>query len=950
MRFRVQSRRLRRALAFACGTFLLAALVAGSAAGQTGAPPRPGPRPAEGAVGSIQGRLHDKETTEPVAFADVILVGTGKGVVSGADGSFRFTQIPEGIYQIRVHRMGYAEEFVDQVRVQASYVMKLDIGLAPVQVRELETVEVTGLREIVDVEVAKTSQIVTAEEIQDMAVTVVSDVASKQAGVVEEDGGLYVRGGRAEDTVYRVDGVVIRDLITGQSTAGNISARAVKSVEIITGGFDAEYGEALAGVIDIETKEGSTELHGYGEYQSDHLPLVGDVYRNTRLDNFEVQVEGEEPLQKYALKPLGVKVPGKMTFFVDISGDFDDTYLPVRAADGSDNTLRSNYTDRFLGLDIDYGNDFWTPRAENRWNGLYKVSWQPNGKNKLFLSFQKKLEIDHGFFRSPLVSAVDPGAATSSYNWEWSRRKNHDYTMTDDNNTITLDWRHIWNRKTRTTLRLARQFNAFFQSVYGRPWFTYEEPNDYDLTPEEDDPFFVNSGDDAVWHSRYVETYDGYFDVEFQKGDAHTFKAGLDASYENIQFVTISEPWVADPDGLGRNHDLWHVYPTTGALYAQDRFAYQGFIGNIGVRYDYWFPGKAAEDAIRDTSRDSFSEALLRDYERDSHAFFGGNRVKGVVAPRFQVSHPITDRSHLFFNYGHFSQRPNYYYVYSKMASVSSEDFPLVGNLNLNPKREVKYELGARHQILDDLALDFSVFYNDIYDYPKSLRFERRGRPDFFVYVNEDFARSRGFELTLRKNRTRYTWGRLAYSYTVATGKASDPNQFNLLQQEIGAFTQVGRDEEYLYWNRPHKLTADVTVSVGERQTPPQILGRTLPRDWSLHLYAWVQSGRAYTPTRYSGEEMATRYSANAPVNTTLDVRFSKGFRFRGAKWSYLIEARNLFNHRYPKRIDSVTGRGYVIGEGSLDRPLTPTETAQYSDPSFWSTPRSVRVGVSTEF
>jgi outer membrane receptor protein involved in Fe transport len=273
-----------------------------------------------------------------------------------------------------------------------------------------------------------------------------------------------------------------------------------------------------------------------------------------------------------------------------------------------------------------------------------------------------------------------------------------------------------------------------------------------------------------------------------------------------------------------------------------------------------------------------------------------------------------------------------------------------VGNLNLNPKREVKYELGARHQILDDLALDFSVFYNDIYDYPKSLRFERRGRPDFFVYVNEDFARSRGFELTLRKNRTRYTWGRLAYSYTVATGKASDPNQFNLLQQEIGAFTQVGRDEEYLYWNRPHKLTADVTVSVGERQTPPQVLGRTLPRDWSLHLYAWAQSGRAYTPTRYSGEETATRYSANAPANATLDVRFSKGFRFRGAKWSYLIEARNLFNRRYPKRIDSVTGRGYVIGEGSLDRPLTPTEIAQYSDPSFWSTPRSVRVGVSTEF
>lgn len=901
-------------------------------------------------VGSLQGKVYDKETGEPIPFADVILVGTGKGTISGQDGTYRFVMISAGIYQLRVNRMGYGSELLDQVRIEAGYVMKENVGLKPIEVRKVETIEVSGTREMVDVEVAQTSHYITSAEIQDMAVTVVDEVVSKQAGVVEEDGGLYVRGGRSSDTVYRIDGVIIRDLITGQSTAGNISARSVKSVEIITGGFDAEYGQALAGVIDIQTKEGSTELHGYGEYQSDHLPLFGQIYRNYDLDNFEVQVEGEEPLQAFALRPLGIDIPGKLTFFLDVSGDFDDTYLPVKAADGSDNTLRSNYSDRFLGFDVDYGNEFWTPRAENRWSGIYKVSWQPNGRNKLNLSFQKKLEINHGFFRSPLISAIDPGEATSSFNYEWSRRKDHDYTMTDDNNTVTFDWRHLWNMRTRSTLRLSRQFNAFFQSVHGRPWFTYEEPSDQDLPQAEDDPFFVNTGDNDVWHNRYVESYTGYFDIEHERGGAHTFKGGIEGSYENLQFVTISEPWVADPDGLGRNHDLWHVYPTTGALYVQDKFRYEGFIGNVGLRYDYWFPGKAAEDALRDTSRDSYNEALVRDYENDSHAFVGDNRFKGTLAPRFQVSHPITDRSHLFFNYGHFSQRPNYYYVYSKISSVSSEDFPLVGNLNLNPKRTVKYELGARHQIESDLAVDFSVFYNDIYDYEKSLRFERQGRPDFFVYINEDFARSRGIEITLRKKRSRYLWGRLAYSYTIATGKASDPTQSNLLQEEVGAFTQIGKDEEFLYWNRPHKVTADVTISVGETQDPPAIFGWTTPRDWSLHAYFWAQSGRAYTPTTPAGEETAKRYSANAPFNTTFDMRFSKGFRWGGLKWSYLIEARNLFNHVYAKRIDPVTGEGYVIGEGVLDRELSVSEVSRYSDPSFWSTPRSFRVGLSTQF
>jgi hypothetical protein len=65
---------------------------------------------------------------------------------------------------------------------------------------------------------------------------------------------------------------------------------------------------------------------------------------------------------------------------------------------------------------------------------------------------------------------------------------------------------------------------------------------------------------------------------------------------------------------------------------------------------------------------------------------------------------------------------------------------------------------------------------------------------------------------------------------------------------------------------------------------------------------------------------------------------------------SYLLEARNLLNYRYPKRIDAVTGDGYTIGEGSLIGDLSEYEAARYSDPSFWSTPRSVRVGVSTEF
>ena len=903
-------------------------------------------------VGSLQGKITDKETEEEIAFADIILVGTGKGAISRADGSFIFVQIPEGYYQVRVNRMGYKSEVLEQVKIEAGYSQRLHIKMDPIAVREVETIEVSGDRELVDVEVAQTSRYVTAEDIEDMAVSVVSDVVGKQAGVIEEDGEIFVRGSRASDTVYRIDGVVQRDLITGGSSAGNLSARSVQTIEVLTGGFAAEYGQALGGVVNITTKQGSDIFQGAYEYKTDHFPGATGGARYSNMDDFEIQAEGPEPFSKYVLAPLGVEVPGKLSYFLDVSGEFSDTYLDVKAADGSSNTLNSNYVDNFLGFDVDYGSSMW-PRAENRWQGLYKLSWQANGKNKLNLSFSKTLLIDHGFFRSSLLSRADPSSSSTNYAYEWSKRKDHDDTITDDTNLISLDWRKIWNKRTTSTLRLSRSFNSFFQNVYGKPWYAYEEPNDLDLPPELNNTYFIDSGDDDVWHNRYTEAWVGYFDVGYTPNKMNSFKGGFEVSYENLQFITISEPWVKDSDGLGRNHDLWHVYPTTGSGYIQNHFNYEGFIGDVGVRMDYWFPGLAAENALEDTSRSSFNQGLLDEFRGDTRTFFG-RRVKANVLPRFAVSHPITDRSHLFFNYGHFSQRPNYVNVYSKISSVSSEDFPIVGNLNLNPQREVKYELGARHQFTDNFAADFSVFFNDIYDYPKSSRFERPGRAPIFIYINEDFARSRGIEFEVRKKRSKYIWASASYTYSIATGKASDPNQTNLLQEEVGAFTQIGRDEEFLSWNRPHKLSLDLTFRVGQKTTPPELFGWTLPQDWSLNMYLWMQSGSSYTPEDILGRELAKRNSANAPINKTINTRFSKGFQTWNKRLEFGLDIRNLLNQTYSRRIDPVTGEAWEIGEGSLDRPadnpLSETERIQYNNPSYQSSPRSIRLGIAGGF
>ena len=158
----------------------------------------------------------------------------------------------------------------------------------------------------------------------------------------------------------------------------------------------------------------------------------------------------------------------------------------------------------------------------------------------------------------------------------------------------------------------------------------------------------------------------------------------------------------------------------------------------------------------------------------DTYGIFG-RRFKAHLSPRIAISHPITDRDNLFFNYGHFTQIPNYLWVYSKLSSISSELFPLIGNPNLNSEISVQYEIGARHQFTEGVAANFTIFYKDIYDYPTSQTFEKVGVGQMFIYRNVDYARSRGIEIEVKKKLTRLWGATVVYTYSLATGKSFGP-------------------------------------------------------------------------------------------------------------------------------------------------------------------------------
>ena len=138
-----------------------------------------------------------------------------------------------------------------------------DFKLEEIIVRQEKVVEVTAERRLVEAKQGATVRTVNANEIRNLPVSTVADVLQQQAGVSTDGDQIHVRGGRADETMFVVNGVANRDLVTGQSTAGQLNARSVAEVNVTTGAFDVRYGNALSGVVDIRLKEG-TEKTQFG--------------------------------------------------------------------------------------------------------------------------------------------------------------------------------------------------------------------------------------------------------------------------------------------------------------------------------------------------------------------------------------------------------------------------------------------------------------------------------------------------------------------------------------------------------------------------------------------------------------------------------------------------------------------------------------------------------------
>jgi TonB-dependent starch-binding outer membrane protein SusC len=263
-------------------------------------------------TGTITGRVVDSTTQQPVADVSVVVEGTRRGAVSGADGSFTIVGVPAGSQTVRARRIGFAAT-PQVVAVPANGSVTVNFPVAR-QAVSLEDVVTTGYGTQRRVAITGSVATVDAAAANVGATTNVNQmIEGRAAGVqITQNSGepgagaqITVRGGSSisasNEPLYVIDGVPINNVETENAGIGIggspplprspltlINPADIASISILKDAAAAIYGTRAAnGVVLIETKKGagsgpSIEYNFYAGMSSapKRLDLVtGDQYR-----------------------------------------------------------------------------------------------------------------------------------------------------------------------------------------------------------------------------------------------------------------------------------------------------------------------------------------------------------------------------------------------------------------------------------------------------------------------------------------------------------------------------------------------------------------------------------------------------------------------------------------------------------------------------------------------
>jgi CarboxypepD_reg-like domain/TonB-dependent Receptor Plug Domain len=216
---------------------------------------------AQAQKGKVRGNVFDKANGQPIAYANVFFQGTNIATTTDMDGFFSL-DADAGRYDLATSYVGYDSVTVT-VQVVSDKIVYQRITLNENQ-KNLQQVEVSGVREARRAEVLISAVTITPQQIKSLPSTGgepdIAQYLTVLPGIVstgDQGGQLYIRGGAPVQNRILLDGMTIYNPFHSIGFYSVFETETLRSVDVLTGGFNAEYGGRISAIVDLKTKEGN---------------------------------------------------------------------------------------------------------------------------------------------------------------------------------------------------------------------------------------------------------------------------------------------------------------------------------------------------------------------------------------------------------------------------------------------------------------------------------------------------------------------------------------------------------------------------------------------------------------------------------------------------------------------------------------------------------------------
>lgn len=915
-----------------------------------------------GQTGKISGRVVEKESGEPVPLANVLLLGETIGASADFDGYYQILNIRPGNYSLKVSSIGYRNIIIHEVMVNSDLTTKFNFELEFESIDLGEDVVIIAEKPLIKKDLTASTSIINSEDIMLLPVTESQEVLELQAGVV----GGNVRGGRNSEVQYSVDGVSMTDVYNGLPII-NFGANSIQELQFISGAFNAEYGKAMSGVVNLTTKEGKNNYTGFiNIYFGDHYTNRNNIYPNsTVFKPFSIR--------NYEGSFSGPIVSDKLFFYGSARYIYSDGWYKskrkfnpwdITINHGPTETIDTRYDIQMTGdgkivplnwhekLSL-FGKVTYNiiPTIKVRYTNIYE-------KIKFRGDYYPEGEYDHTF-------TYNPDGDLKRFKWGIAK---------------IFGLNHTLNSSTFYQLNIYYFHNKYQHYVYEdieNPLYTHSKL--LDQQPGES-PSFKTGGTNNERFKRLMDSYSIKFDLTSQLSRYHEIKTGFEITkrkltsdeisllqwidkndngkydpgedevknpqYSGNPFVKMRIPDINDPnENLSINESV--NQPLELSVYIQDKIELTDFIVNIGLRFDYFEPdGIVLNDpSDPDIYRPRKSSNLSKTPNERKKYWYKDASPKYKLSPRLGIAFPITENGVIHFSYGHFFQIPNYRLLYLNSGykfGYGSQNLGLAGNADLNPEQTISGEIGLQQAFFDIVTVDLTAYFRDIRDLAGTRLDEIRiygGAGSYSQFFNSDFGFVKGIILSLKK-RLQNNWSAsVDYTLQSAKGNASDPEAYR---------------EQFLEGNRPEVQL--VPLDWDQTHTLNVTFNYISESGWGLSMVANYGGGFPYTPSQSMNISELLINSELKPSTFNIDLRLSYQFMLSDiVSINVYTNVYNLLDIKNQRNVYDDSGTADYTYDEYLrkkdDKPeIVNTVNEYYRNPSFYAEPRKIEFGTSINF